>query len=129
MSTNTYGADATWDELDAIVAEYRLDNLSALEIAGVIWELRRSSGPSDRKDAERWREHVKIIRAATLDNALLMRLTMNQDGKAWSIEYVLDVAHYGKSLLGIRAIGLAAEHKATELFEAMDSTDATVEKE
>ena len=46
MTTNTYGADATWDDLDAIVAEYRLDKLSALEIAGVIWELRRSGGPS-----------------------------------------------------------------------------------
>ena len=40
-------AIATWDEIDAIVAKYRIDTLSTIEIAAIIWLLERMSpGPS-----------------------------------------------------------------------------------
>jgi hypothetical protein len=76
---------------------------------------------TDVEDAKRWREHCEVLRMATTPDALHMRLTMNEGGQVSSIEYVLDTAKFGRTtVLGIKAIGLAAEEKATKLFAAMD---------
>lgn len=79
------------------------------------------------KDAEAWREHCKVMQAASMPGALHIRLTMNEKGKAWGIEYVLDADRFGRSTLGLKAVGLAAERKAEELFHAIgEYVDAQV---
>lgn len=81
-----------------------------------------------RRDAERWRQHAEIVRMGGVEGALTMRLTMRENGKVWETQYVLDTAEFGReAVLGLRAIGMAAEQKAQELFSAMSSPSAAVE--
>jgi len=79
-------------------------------------------------DAARWSEHTKIMKAATMPGALLMRFMMNAGGKQWGIEYVLDTERLGHNTLGVKAVGLAAEQKAIELFDAINKTPAAERK-
>ncbi len=75
----------------------------------------------DSKDAAKWREHVEVLKAAMIPGALYMRLQMYEHGQKWAIEYVLDAERFGRNtVLGVKAVGLAAEQKATELFEAIE---------
>lgn len=79
-----------------------------------------ATATTDAEDAARWREHVKVMKASTFPGALLMRFLMHEHGKQWGIEYVLDADRFGRdTYLGIEAVGLAAKHKAKELFEAI----------
>ncbi len=74
----------------------------------------------DTEDAARWRKHVEIVRMGGIPDALMMRLTMRENEKVWETQYVLDTAKFGRNtVLGLKAIGMAAEQKAEELFMAM----------
>ena len=79
---------------------------------------------SDAEDAAKWREHAEVMRLSGLDDALLIRLVMRENGTVWSNVHVIDVGRFGrKTILGLKAIGLCAEAQAEKLFNAMERTD------
>lgn len=104
-----------------------LDEQEAKAVYDEIMEVIYASAPPAedaelRRDAERYREHCEVMRAATLPRALYIDLRTARDGQMWRKECVLDTSTFGEgTFLGVKAIGLAAEHSATELFAAIDA--------
>ena len=76
----------------------------------------------EKKDAKKWRKHQEVMAQGRLPHALYMRFTAVRNGEVWNNEAVLDVQKLGeRTHLGIEAVGLAAKHKVTELFAAIDA--------
>jgi len=73
------------------------------------------------KDAALWREYKKVMEQAATEDALRIDLTLNHAGQAFGISAVLSTQELGSSILGIKAIGLAAEDQAQRIFASIDA--------
>ena len=77
------------------------------------------------KNAQRWRKHAEVMKAATMPDSLRISMTINKDGQTWGNELVLSTRELGSSILGVRYVGMQAE----KLFEKLDAMLAAAPKE
>jgi regulator of replication initiation timing len=71
-----------------------------------------------RKDQERYEESMQIYKAASLDNALTIRLALRRGDNLLSSAAVVDMAALGISLLGRKGVMLKCEDQINKLFDA-----------
>lgn len=75
-----------------------------------------------QQDAERWREHVSILKAATMPDSLHIEMRVNEGDQNWAVQKVLSTREFGRgTVLGSKAVGLTAERMAKELDAAIDA--------
>lgn len=75
------------------------------------------------KDAERWREHLKIQAAGWIKGALHIRMTMVEadDGNSWAYEYVLAPHELLEKPNVLNRVAMAAQLIAHQMFAAIDA--------
>lgn len=79
-------------------------------------------------DAERWRQHRKVMLAAREIGGLWVRLTMQPEAsrtdKIWCNEFVIGTNEMADGPIRNRIIGMKTADKAEELFRAIDAARA-----
>lgn len=81
----------------------------------------QSEREREARDAAKWREHAEVVRMSARENTLLIQLTAHAYGDVHEIKAVLTLEQLGRGVLGLKAVGLSAEHQAEKLFAAIDA--------